>query len=76
VFTGGVGENVQEVRAEAGRRLAFLGVEIDPRANAHGDGDRRLSTAGSSVAALVVGAREDLEIAAGVREVLASASRR
>jgi acetate kinase len=70
VFTGGVGENIPEVRAEACRRLAFLGVEIDPRANAQGDAERLLSGGGSTVAVLVVTAREDLEIAAGVREIL------
>jgi acetate kinase len=69
VFTGGVGENIPEVRAEACRRLAFLGLEIDPRANAQGDGERLL-TDGAKVAALVVTAREDLEIAAGVRALL------
>ena len=59
------------MRAAACRRLAFLGLEIDPRANAQGDGERLLSD--GAVAALVVTAREDLEIAAGVRKILADA---
>ena len=33
VFTGGVGENIAEVRAEACRRLAFFGLGLDDEAN-------------------------------------------
>jgi acetate kinase len=34
VFTGGIGEHAAEVREGVTRRLAFLGVELDPEANA------------------------------------------
>lgn len=33
-FSGGIGENDVELRAEMGRRLAWLGVQIDPMRNA------------------------------------------
>jgi acetate kinase len=70
VFTGGVGEHAPEVRRLAAERLAFLGVAVDPEANRDGRADRELSAAGTAVRTLVVEAREDLEIARGVRQVL------
>ena len=76
VFTGGVGENAPVVRAAAAGALPFLGVEIDPAANdavdLH-DGDpgvRDVTAPGAAARVLVVAAREDLEIARGVRAVL------
>ena len=68
-FTGGVGEGSARTRREAVRRLAFLGVGIDPDADG-GAGDRDVSAAGARVATLVVHAREDLVIARSVRAVL------
>jgi acetate kinase len=70
VFTGGVGENVAEVRAEACRRLAFLGLDIDAGKNAATTADAIISQDNTRAETLVVSAREDLEIAAGVREIL------
>ena len=71
VFTGGVGENAPEVRRLAADRLGFLGVAIDDAANLGCDPDRELSAEGAAVRTLVVAAREDLEIARGVRQALA-----
>jgi acetate kinase len=68
VFTGGVGERSPEVRAGAADGLGFLGVEIDAERNAGGDED----VGTGAVRVLVVEAREDLEIARGVRRVLAA----
>jgi acetate kinase len=68
VFTGGVGERSPEVRAGAADGLGFLGAEIDAERNAGGDAD--IGT--GAVRVLVVEAREDLEIARGVRRVLAA----
>jgi acetate kinase len=70
VFTGGIGENSPEVREETGRRLGFLGIEIDPVANQSAGGDRDVSATGAPARTLVLAAREDLEIAAGVRAAL------
>jgi acetate kinase len=70
VFTGGVGERSPAVRARTAEALGFLGVAIDPGANAADGGDRDLSAAAATVRTLVVAAREDLEIARGVRAVL------
>jgi acetate kinase len=71
VFTGGVGEGSAVVRAAAADGLGFLGVVIDGRRNADAEGDADISAAGAPVHTLVVRAREDLEIARGVRAVLA-----
>jgi acetate kinase len=69
VFTGGVGENSARVRAAAAAATAFLGVEIDPAANADPGADALLSPATARAHTVVVQAREDLEIAAQVRTV-------
>ena len=71
VFTGGVGENAAAVRSATCEGLRFLGVELDgPRNEAAAGDDVDLSAAGASVRVLVVRAREELEIARQVREVL------
>ncbi|MFP3900752.1 MAG: acetate/propionate family kinase [Acidimicrobiia bacterium] len=70
VFTGGVGENSPPVRAAAADGLGFLGVAVDPDANAAPALDADVSAPGAHVRTLVVAAREELEIARGVREVL------
>ena len=64
VFTAGVGENSDVVRAGAVRGLEFLGITVDPDANAiRSDTPRSISPAGSPVAVLVVPTDEELEIA-------------
>jgi acetate kinase len=66
VFTGGVGERSPEVRAGAAEGLGFLGVAVDAERNARGDDE----IGAGAVRVLVVEAREDLEIARGVRATL------
>jgi acetate kinase len=76
VFTGGVGERSAQVRAGAADGLGFLGITLDQARNAGhrpSDGDADLSGAGVPVRTYVLAAREDLEIARGVRSVLADA---
>ena len=70
VFTGGVGEHAPEVRARAVAGLEHLGVTLDAEANAHASEDADVTGAGSSARVLVITAREDLEIARGVRAVV------
>lgn len=70
MFTGGVGENSAEIRARAMDGLGFLGVHADAERNTAGTGDREIGVAGVPVRSLVISAREDLEIARQVREVL------
>lgn len=70
VFTGGVGEHDPAVRAETAAGLAFLGVAVDPDANRDAAGDIEISAPGAPVRTLRITAREDLEIARQVRELL------
>jgi acetate kinase len=77
VFTGGVGEHAPAVRAGAAGRLAHLGVALDERCNttavlgAPDAPDVEITGPGAAVRTLVVRAREDLQIAAGVEQALA-----
>lgn len=70
VFTGGVGENCTRVRAATAEATAFLGVDLDAEANTRNQGDCVISPRGAPTSALMVLAREDLEIAAQVRATL------
>jgi acetate kinase len=69
VFTGGVGEHSPELRAEVGRRLAHLGVAVDPAAN-EAAADADITAAGASAQTVVVTAAEDVEISREVRRLL------
>ncbi len=71
LFTGGVGENAPAVRAGAAEGLAFLGVRFDAEHNEVARGDVELSGPDAAVRSLLIRAREDLEIARQVRQVLA-----
>jgi acetate kinase len=78
VFTGGVGEHAAPVRAACCGGLGFLGLAVDPEANAAGDGtgaDRDVTGPGKGPRVLVLRAREDLEIAREVDAVLAPVGR-
>ena len=71
VFTGGAGEGSARLRRDACAGLGFLGVALDEGSNdAPTPADRVLSPASAAVAVSVVAAREDIEIARQVREVL------
>ena len=65
VFTGGVGEHAPAIRAAAVDRLGFLGVAVDPDRNAEAHGDAVIGER-----TLVITAREDLEMARQVRELI------
>ncbi len=75
VFTGGIGEHQPAVRAAAADGLRFLGVAVDPGRNAAAAGDADISADRAPVRTLVLTAREDLEVARGVRAVLPRAGR-
>jgi acetate kinase len=70
VFTGGVGEKAGPVRAAAAAGLGFLGVALAP-AEAPATPDAEVGAPGAAVRTFVIRAREDLEISASVRRVLA-----
>ncbi len=72
-FTGGVGEGSARVRAEAARRLGFLGMRIDPDRNAAARGDADVSADDATVRSLVVRSREELVIARAARAAVSAA---
>ncbi len=61
VFTAGIGENSPSIRARIAEKLAWLGVVLDPAANA--DGKSLISRPESRVVLLVVPTDEELMIA-------------
>jgi acetate kinase len=70
VFTAGMGEGSARVRAEVCRRVAFLGLGLDDRANRAAVPDCDIAAADSTVRALVVHAREELVAARAARGLL------
>jgi acetate kinase len=74
VFTGGIGEHNPAIRAAAAGGLAFLGIRVDPDRN-EATTDADITHPEAAVAALVITAREDIEIARQARQVLAHRDR-
>ncbi len=74
-FTGGVGERSAPVRAAAADGLEFLGIGLDSARNESATGDElaEISTPGAPARAFVIPAREDVEIARGVRGIVTDA---
>jgi acetate kinase len=74
VFSGGIGENAPDLRRRVVDGLGFLGLAIDPGADAlavdGAEGD--VSALGAPARTVVVHAREDLVIAGQVRQRLAT----
>ncbi len=61
VFTAGIGEHAADIRALVCQRLAWLGITLDPAANAHPGG--RISTPDSRVEVWVIPTNEEAMIA-------------
>lgn len=61
VFTAGIGENAPSIREWVAQRLSWLGLELDPAANAAGG--PRISRTGSKIACYVIPTDEELMIA-------------
>ena len=73
VFTGGIGENAAAIRARVCRDAAWIGLELDEEANAHGG--PQISRPGSPVTAWVIPTNEELMIALHTQRVLGLAQR-
>lgn len=69
VFTGGVGQNAPAIRSRACGGLEFLGITLDPAANAIGG--PIISTRGSSVTVRVIETDEEAVIVSIVQQMLA-----
>lgn len=74
VFTGGVGEHAFAIRAKAAAGLRVLGIALDPERNTSSNTDADIGAPDAPVRALVVTAREDLEIARQVRRLLGASA--
>jgi acetate kinase len=68
VFTAGIGENSAEIRRRVCEASAWLGLALDPAANAAGG--PRITTAGSKVSAWVIPTNEELMIARHMSRLL------
>ncbi|NEV02641.1 acetate/propionate family kinase [Bradyrhizobium uaiense] len=68
VFTGGIGEHAAEIRQRICDRLSWLGVSIDPAANARGE--QRIAVKSSPVDVLVIPTNEEITIARHCRSLL------
>jgi acetate kinase len=71
VFTGGIGENAPPVRARICQEARWLGIQLDPDANARGG--PCITTEESPVSAWVVPTNEELMIARHARALLGPA---
>jgi acetate kinase len=72
-FTGGIGENAAPIRAHIAEGLAWLGLELDPSANAANA--RQISTKTSRMHAYVVPTDEERTIARHTAQLLGLAAR-
>jgi acetate kinase len=68
VFTGGIGENAAEIRAQVCHHAGWIGLALDDEANARGG--PRISRLDSSVSAWVVPTNENLMIARHTRRLV------
>ena len=69
VFTAGVGENTDTVRAASVEGLEFLGVKLDPEANKVRGKEAVISAPDSKVKVLVIPTNEELVIARDTAEL-------
>jgi acetate kinase len=68
VFTGGIGEHASPVRERVVQDAAWLGLELDPAANARGD--QRITHPTSRIPAYVIPTDEELMIARHTRNLI------
>jgi acetate kinase len=69
-FTGGVGENAPVIRERALSSLAWMGCSVDVQVNDRARGDGLISPPEAGVGAVVISAREDLQISREVHQIL------
>jgi len=74
VFTGGIGENAEDMRATVCDRLSFLGIDIDKPFNSTlvKGAEGEISTDKSKVRVFVLPTNEELLIARDTRDIVNS----
>jgi acetate kinase len=70
VFTAGIGENQDLLRAELLEGLAYLGVKLDAEANKVRGQEREITTPDSAVRAFIIPTNEELVIARDTMELI------
>ena len=76
VFTGGIGENSDELREEVCENLEFLGVNLDKKKNTElNRHEGRVSKDGSKVQVWIVPTNEELLIARDTRDIVETLSK-
>jgi acetate kinase len=70
VFTGGIGQNDADLRADVCAGLDFAGIKLDPAKNATAKGEARIETTDSRTAIWVMPTNEELVVARQTAEFL------
>ncbi len=70
VFTAGIGENQDRLRAELLEDLAYLGVKLDAEANNVRGQEREITTPDSAVRAFIIPTNEELVIARDTKALI------
>lgn len=70
VFTGGIGENGNHIRAAVCDGLGELGIELDPDANHRAAGEMQISAAGSKIQIWVIPTNEEMIVARQAKKLL------
>ncbi len=71
LFTGGIGENSGELRAEVCEELEFMGIQLDEKENDYNTGsDHKISVPGQKVEVWVIPTNEELVIALDTKAII------
>ena len=70
VFTAGIGENQDKLRAELVEKLAYLGVKLNPEANMTRGQEIEISAPDSAVRVFVIPTNEELVIARDTKDLI------
>ncbi len=73
VFTGGIGENSERIRAGVLKDLGWFGIQIDWEKNASARGEIQISTPESRVQVWTVPTNEEIVVARQARDLLSGA---
>ncbi len=75
VFTGGIGENSPDVRAESCRGMEYFGIKIDDEKNNSADKEKLISDDSSKVKVFALPTNEELVIALDTMRIVKSTKR-
>ena len=70
VFTGGIGENGENIRAAVCSGLSELGIELDSDANQRVEGEMEISAENSRVGIWVIPTNEEIVVASQAQQLL------